>query len=234
MKKILSTKDGAHIFYQVIGTGKPLFFIHGNSGSHMSFQKQIACFKDSYQLILMDTRDHGSSKRNKKELSFDLIASDVLEILRLEGIQQAAFIGFSDGANIALTFADAYPESVSELILISPNLTFDQLKQSQKLVSSGLHFISKSMLRLKKASRVARLAMRDVPLSANFANRLNMPILLILAQWDIIKHDSFQSFVQDLPHVTMSIVPLSGHSIPLLRPHYLNDLIQQFLLEHTR
>lgn len=229
MEKIISSTDGSHIFYKILGHGSPIFFIHGNSGSHHAFQKQVDAFQKDHQLILMDTRDHGKSTNESNQLDFSAIFSDILTILDNEQIEKVMMVGFSDGANIALSFANYYPERISKMVLISPNIRFDQLKKSKQLLYRSLYAISDQFLRLKKESRVLRLAMKNLPLTKNYRETLKMPILFIFGDRDIIDLNKMTPFVDSLKQAKMVIFNKTGHSILRTRPLLVNKEINSFI-----
>ena len=52
---ILST-DGADIYYELHGDGPPLVFIHGASGTHMSWWQQVAELRYHYSCLIYDLR----------------------------------------------------------------------------------------------------------------------------------------------------------------------------------
>ncbi len=233
MQKIISSADGSHIFYQTIGKGKPLFFIHGNSGSHQYFKRQIDYFKQYYQLILMDTRDHGYSKNNSNKLTFGQIMTDIKAILSNEKINQTALFGFSDGANIALTFAAYNQKLVSEMILVSPNITFDQLTPIQKVLSNNLYWVTKNVLRSDKKTRVLQLARKDLPILTKQVKNMEIPSLFVLGDHDIVPPESLKEFVRKLPNATLKIIKNCGHSVPKLKPQQLNKLSMDFLTKNA-
>ena len=234
MKKLISTADGSNIFYRTIGQGPPLFFIHGNSGSHQYFKQQIKFFKDRFQLILMDTRDHGKSTNRKDHLSFEQIISDMNVIMNHEKITKTALFGFSDGANIALTFATYYQQKVSEMILVSPNITFTQLKPFQQFISNKLHWAAKHVIRSKKKQRVFQLAREDLPITEEKINQLNVPTLVVMGDHDIVSPNKMSSFVEALPFGRLSVIKRCGHSVPRLKPKQLNQLSLTFLEENKQ
>lgn len=229
MEKIVSSTDGSHIFYKVLGKGTPMFFIHGNSGSHQAFQKQVDVFQKDHLLILMDTRDHGHSTNQSEQLDFQAIFDDVLAILDNEKIEQTIMVGFSDGANIALSFANYYPERVSKMVLISPNIRFDQLKKSKQLLYKSLHVVSEQLLRLKKGSRVLRLAMKNLPLTSNYREKLKMPILFIFGDRDIIDLKKVIPFIDSLKQAKLIVLNKTGHSILRTRTLIVNKEIESFI-----
>ncbi|MGX7024683.1 alpha/beta fold hydrolase [Vagococcus hydrophili] len=233
MEKIISAKDGSPIFYRTIGQGEPLFFIHGNSGSHQYFKRQIDYFKDHYQLILMDTRDHGLSKNKTDKLTFEQIMADIKMILKNEKIKKTAFFGFSDGANIALTFATYNQEFVSKLILVSPNITFNQLIPYQRFMSNNLYWMAKNILRSPKKSRVFQLARKDLPILPEQTRALRIPSLFIMGDHDIVTPDKMRSFVRNLPNATLKVIKNCGHSVPRLKPTQINQLSLNFLSKNV-
>ncbi|MFC6346883.1 alpha/beta fold hydrolase [Vagococcus carniphilus] len=233
MQKIISSTDGSPIFYQTIGSGEPLFFIHGNSGSHQYFKRQVDYFKQHYQLILMDTRDHGYSKNNANKLTFGQIMNDMKVILNNEKIKQTALFGFSDGANIALTFAAHNQKFVSKMVLVSPNITFNQLTPTQRVLSNNLYWMAKNVLRSEKKSRVFQLARKDLPILPEQAKHIEVPSLFVLGDHDIVKPEKLGSFVKKLPNATLEIIKNCGHSVPRLKPEQLNKLSLNFLTKNA-
>jgi pimeloyl-ACP methyl ester carboxylesterase len=55
------THDGVKLYYEVYGMGEPLLLVHGNGGSIVDFKAQIDCFRKSYKVIAMDSRDQSRS-----------------------------------------------------------------------------------------------------------------------------------------------------------------------------
>ena len=51
--------EGLRLYYEVYGAGEPLVLVHGNGGSIADMRAQIAHFRRRYQVIAMDSRDHG-------------------------------------------------------------------------------------------------------------------------------------------------------------------------------
>ena len=231
MEKLLSTYDGSHIYYQVVGQGEPLLFIHGNSGSSRYFKRQLSFFSKQFKVILMDTRDHGHSSNASDQLTFEQICRDIREILTNEGLKKVSIVGFSDGANIALTYANRYQDSVDKLVLASPNVRFKQLKKAQQWSSHSLFFVTRYLLGLRKKSRVIRLAMKDLPIDKEDYSKLERPVLCFIGDHDIVTPESMKAFISELPHATLDVIKHCGHSIPKLRPTYFNQQTYRFLTQ---
>src|SRR5690606_13078381 len=63
------------IYYETYGKGEPLFLLHGNNESIASFVEQIEPLSKHFQVIAVDTRDHGNSTSTYEgNYSYDLFA----------------------------------------------------------------------------------------------------------------------------------------------------------------
>ena len=105
------------------GTGFPLVLLHGNNGNGGYFAHQIPFFSTRYRVYAPDTRGHGASPRGDGPFTISRFADDLFDYFEQHGIAQAHLLGFSDGANIALTFALRHPECVRRLVLNGGNMT---------------------------------------------------------------------------------------------------------------
>ena len=129
--------SGANIFYFEYFPADPqaptLILLHGNGEDHTYFVKQIPAFSPHFRLVLMDTRGQGQSTGGDGELNFSVFAADLLALMDHLQIAKAHLLGFSDGGNLALTFALAHPERVQSLILNGANLEPGGVKLSTQL-----------------------------------------------------------------------------------------------------
>ena len=116
----------AQIFYLEYPSPHPhaqtLILLHGNGEDHRYFARQIAAFSARFRLVLMDTRGQGRSSAGRGKLNFSVFAQDLLRLMDALHIPKAHLLGFSDGGNLALTFALAHPQRVRSLILNGANL----------------------------------------------------------------------------------------------------------------
>lgn len=99
------------------GQGPTIILLHGLFGDHQNLTnlgRQLA--EAGYRVVRADLRNHGRSdwydSMTLKEMADDL------EALRIElGLQQIALVGHSLGGKVAMTYAQAYPEPVSALVV---------------------------------------------------------------------------------------------------------------------
>lgn len=75
----------------------------------------------SFRVIVMDSRGHGRSTRDNRPLTYDLMASDVIALMKHLNASKAAIIGWSDGAIIGLKLAIRNPDQLSGLFAFGAN-----------------------------------------------------------------------------------------------------------------
>ena len=92
------------IYYEVHGNGYPIILLHGNQENRKIYDQLIKDLENDYQLIAMDSRYHGKSIKSGP-LTLDRMAQDVMDVANELDLEAYDVIGFSDGANIALTLA---------------------------------------------------------------------------------------------------------------------------------
>ncbi len=113
---------GVELYYEVAGRGPAIAFIHGGYGGASSSvlprdDSWVNALEDAYTVVTYDRRSAGRSAYPDTEHTLDLFASDLRELLTFLDISNAFIVGSSAGGPIALTYALAYPENVTGLIL---------------------------------------------------------------------------------------------------------------------
>lgn len=113
--------DGTKIYYEVRGSGRPIFLCYGLACLINHWTHQIRYFSREYQTIVFDYRGHHSSETpvNRENLSIDAICRDIKGLADHLGIESASFWGHSFGVQVLLRLYDMYPELVSNLVFIN-------------------------------------------------------------------------------------------------------------------
>lgn len=118
--------DGHRVYWEVSGNpdGKPVVLLHGGPGSGTSPWQRRFFDPAAYRIVLFDQRGCGRSTPHAGEPGADLrhvttahLLAD-LELLRRNlGIRRWQVFGGSWGSALALAYAQAHPEAVSEMVL---------------------------------------------------------------------------------------------------------------------
>jgi pimeloyl-ACP methyl ester carboxylesterase len=95
-----------------------IVFIHGAGGSTATWKYQLAAFKDYFNLLLMDLRDHGETGKldETEQYNFGLITKDIVEVIDYVGIEKAHFVTLSFGSVILQDLSLRYPHLVLSAI----------------------------------------------------------------------------------------------------------------------
>jgi proline iminopeptidase len=118
--------DGNRVYWEQSGNpeGKPVVFLHGGPGAGTSSWHRRFFDPERYRIVLFDQRGCGRSTPHASEPGADLrhnttwhLVADIELLRRNLGIAQWQVFGGSWGSALALAYAQAHPESVSELVL---------------------------------------------------------------------------------------------------------------------
>lgn len=95
-------------------------FVHGAGGSNVVWFRQLRDFKKHFNVLLVDLRGHGKSKKeySKAEIyKFDEIALDVVQLLDHLKIEKAHFVGISLGCIVIRAMDKLAPGRAESIIL---------------------------------------------------------------------------------------------------------------------
>lgn len=224
------------LHYLEKGQGKPLILLHGNGEDNSYFVYQVAYFSRFYRVIAIDTRGHGQSPRGTAPFSIQQFAEDLRGFLDQHDIPKAHILGFSDGGNIALTFALHYPERVDRLILNGANLFPAGVKPTVQLpIVLGYHTASLFAKRSPKAKENAALLglmVKEPNIRPEELNGLTVPTLVIAGTKDMIRESHTRLIARSLPNARLVLLP-GDHFIANKEPAVFNRAVRNFLGEEV-
>jgi pimeloyl-ACP methyl ester carboxylesterase len=113
--------DGTEIAYQAVGQGRPILLCNGLGGSWEAWSHQIHYFRDRYRLLSWDYRGLYSSAApaNPEALRIADHSRDALHLLREEGAERAAILGWSMGVQVGLEMFRLAPDKVASLAFLN-------------------------------------------------------------------------------------------------------------------
>lgn len=220
------------LHYTRQGGGPPLLLLHGNGEDGSYFVHQMDAFSLHYTVYAIDTRGHGRSPRGDAPFTMEQFARDLLEFMDEEAIQRANILGFSDGGNIALTFALRYPARLRSLILNGANLFPGGVKRRVQLpIILGYHAASLlARLDPKAVPKRELLALMveqpDIPPAALAA--LQVPTLVIAGTRDMIAESHTRLIHRSIPGSRLALVE-GDHFIAAKQSGLFNKAVERFL-----
>lgn len=112
-------RAGTRLFAVERGRGRPVVFLHGGLADHRASLFRVGSLAASHRLIAPDVRGAGRS-HHAGDLSWDMLADDVVALLDHLGLDRVIVGGVSAGSAVALTFARRHPQRALALLLVSP------------------------------------------------------------------------------------------------------------------
>ncbi len=234
--------DGARIWYATYGHGAPVLLLHGGLGHSGNWGYQVpALLASGYRPILIDTRGHGRSTRDARPFMYELLASDVLAVMDALELAQAALVGWSDGACIALILAMQAPARVAGVFFFGCNMDpsgTKELTAPDPLLDRCFARHAEDYARLSATPDDFRAFARAVGLmmetQPNYAARelaeVRVPVTIVQSEHDeFIKREHAEYLARSIPGADLLILPGVTHFAPLQRPEHFNATMLAFL-----
>ena len=231
-------EQAVDLFYEEKGEGEPLVLIHGFPFDHTLWDDVTEPLARHAHLILPDLRGFGKSPAPDGVYSMRLMAEDIAALLDRLGIQKAILAGHSMGGYVSLAFAQAYPEHIAGLALITSQSAADTPERRQSrlrladevrrkgvkaVVTASLERLSPNlevrerakelMLRSQRKGVIAALQGMAARLDATeILSELHVPCLIVAGSADaILTPEKALEMAQMLSKGWVVEVPGGGH-----------------------
>jgi pimeloyl-ACP methyl ester carboxylesterase len=111
--------DGIGLFYEEVGEGVPLVFVHEFAGDYKSWHLQVRFFARRYRTIAYNARGYPPSEVPKDPAAYsqERAAEDIRGLLDALGIKKAHICGLSMGGYATLHFGLRHPDRVLSLVV---------------------------------------------------------------------------------------------------------------------
>jgi pimeloyl-ACP methyl ester carboxylesterase len=133
-----ATIDGRRVNVIELGSGPPVVFIHGLSGSWQNWLEQLPVFARDHRVIAFDLPGFGASEMPREKITISGYGRFVDALLDELGVSSAAVVGNSMGGFIGIELAIRFPERVERLVLVSAaGLSIQYLRNERALAVLG-------------------------------------------------------------------------------------------------
>src|ERR1700716_3610540 len=115
----LATDDGIKLYYEEVGSGIPIVWVHEFAGDCRSYEPQLRYFGRRYRCIAYNARGYSPSDvpESVARPSQDRARGDIRCVLDALKIDKAHIVGLSMGGFATLHFGFTYPERVLSLVV---------------------------------------------------------------------------------------------------------------------
>ena len=251
--------NGTKLYYETMGQGSPLLFMHGGLLHSRVWDGQFEVFAEHHRVIRYDAPGYGKSEGHDQ---FYSEAEDVVSLLRFLQVEKTFVIGASMGGGTGIDFTLEHPDMVEALVLVGAAI--DSWQYSSAFMDRQRKFLSISG---KSPEEIADLWLLDpyiIPASGNPAVRqkfrklvierfqgspspsfppepldppalrrlseLSLPVLIVVGQQDISDVLAVANTLSEkIVGAKKIMLPKTGHIVHLEQPEEFNRAVLDFL-----
>ncbi len=233
--------DGARIWHASFGSGSPVILLHGGLGHSGNWGYQVeALLAAGYRVITIDSRGHGRSTRDARPYAYKQMASDVLAVMDALHLETAAFVGWSDGACIALVLAMQAPQRVAGVFFFGCNMDPSGTKEfvSTPVIERCFSCHARDYASLSATpgefddfvTAVSHMMKTEPNYAAADLARIAAPVAIVRSEYDeFIKPEHAEYLARSIPGAELIQLPDVSHFAPLQRPDNFNQVMLGFL-----
>jgi pimeloyl-ACP methyl ester carboxylesterase len=235
--------DGAQLWYATFGKGgPPVILLHGGLADSGYWGNQVPVLvHDGHRVILIDSRGHGRSSRDKRPYTYELMESDVVAVMDALHVDKAAVVGWSDGAIIGLVMALKNPERLTRVFAFAANMDPSGVKADTGRNPTFVRFEREAAAAYKRMSptpddyplfRLAINRMWDTEPNYKAADlaRITTPMAIVDGDHDeAIEPDHTRYLARTIPGAQLIILPGVSHFAMLQDPAAFNAAMLGFI-----
>jgi len=256
---IVSPNCTVQYWYRAGHGKKYVILLHGASCDHITFEKQIELFDDSYHIIAWDARGHGLSKLDtSQKFDFKDMFDGCLRLFEIHQIEKAILIGQSMGGNLAQEMAYYHPEKVEKLVIVESTQNTQRLTWLEKLtlkyarpilaiypwkwyLSSGIklsgtteytqQYVKNCLLRTGKNRHIEIMLSLLNALHEDNNYNFSVPVLLLCGEKSTAGNIKkiAKKWAASDENVTLKMIPNARHCVNMDNPEDVNEQILAFI-----
>ena len=115
----VTTDDAVRLYYEEVGAGDPVVFVHEFAGDWRSYETQLRFFSRRYRCIAFNARGYPPSDvpEDWQRYSQERARDDILSVLDGLKLPKAHIVGISMGGFATLHFGLQYPDRAASLVV---------------------------------------------------------------------------------------------------------------------
>ena len=139
------TDDGVKLYYEEVGSGAPIVFVHEFAADHRSWEMQMRHFGQRYRCVTWSARGYPPSDVPEKPSSYsqNRAADDILAILDHLKLDKAHIVGLSMGGFATLHFGFRHAARARSLVVAG--VGYGAEKQEASKFKSEAAIVAKSL-----------------------------------------------------------------------------------------
>ena len=219
----------------------PVFLLHGGFSNSDTWGFEVPLLSKTHMVIIADSRGHGRSSMSGRPLSYDLMASDVLQLMNYLKIRRASVVGWSDGGILGLILAIHHPERISKLFTFGANYNTSGYKTEVADTSLSRRYMAQAEADYRRLSptpdsfgtlrnALKKLYSNEPNLDTEDIKTIKASTVIAFGQYEqFIKREHFETLSKLIPHARLVMLPNVSHGGPLQDPVHFHEALMTLL-----
>ena len=220
---------------------EPVILLHGGFVSSDEWGFEVALLSKTHKVIVVDSRGHGRSSMTSQPLSYNLMASDVLQLMDYLKIKRISIVGWSDGGIIGLILAIKYPERVNKLFTFGTNYNLSGYKTELFDSVLAARFMERVQATYRKLSptpdsflvfrnALGKMYSAEPNLKPEEIKTIKALTVIACGQYEqFITLEHFKNLAHLIPNAKFLILPNVSHGGPLQDPANFHQAVVNLL-----
>lgn len=231
----LAPVNDIKMYYAVFNkNGKdPVFLLHGGFSNSDTWSFEVPLLSKTHMVIIADSRGHGRTSMSGQPLSYNLMASDVLQLMDYLKIRRAAIVGWSDGGILGLILAIHHPDRITKLFTFGANYDISGYKtETPDTSSSSLsrQYFARAQADYRRLSptpdsfgvlqrAMGKLYRAEPHLDPEEIKTIRAPTVIAFGEHEqFIKREHFEALAKLIPNARLLMLPNVSHGGPIQDP----------------
>lgn len=189
--------------YAKCGSGYPLVLIHGNGNSHKDLKDLMLRLANDYTVYALDSRSQGQSTYTD-DISYGLMAKDVMQFIKKLGLIKPYVIGHSDGGIVAIRMAIDYPDLLGAFVACGANSNPSGMKAYFTIPVKARYAREKKPL--------DRIMIEEPDFTKESLSKITTPAYVLAGEFDIVKLKDTKFLADNIPGAKVAVLKWQGHS----------------------
>lgn len=235
---------GLRTYYEVAGDGSPLVLLHGGMCPVETFDGLTPLLASQHHVYTPERRGHGRTPDLEGPITFAIMAADTIAFMEALGLERAEFVGWSDGAAVALRVALGRPDLVRRLVLIGQPVNSASVDAAAKseLEKQGIGVLPPFLRDLYAAvspdgpdhfeavfEKLSLQWLSDDEIELADLKAVQAPTLVMAGEQDMLTARHAAEMRDALPDGRLEIVANASHGLPMEQPDVTSRIVLDFL-----
>jgi len=237
--------NGVRLFFSRFGSGRPLLLLHGGLANSNYWGDVIPFWvANGFEVIVVDSRGHGRSTRSDSPFSYELMAADIVSLLKYLELPRVDLVGWSDGGIVGIDLAIHHPARLKRMAIYGTNSDPSGIRPHFDTTDVFARYLARARTEYEQLSPTPQDFDRFVgQIEMMWANqpryssldlgRISTPTLVFDGAHDeAIKRDHTEYLAHEIPGASLVVLDDVSHFGMLQNPSEFAGTVADFLLAH--